>query len=143
MAKVNIDELFDNAAKMVGPMVDDFRNDGHTAEVRGFMDFALDMTRSMIEVEPGIKLAAKARVAGQKASERYLWSIGPVDAVKSAAAERAERQTELDRLAAAYAADPAFEVECDTMTLAIGLAEAYRHHTGETPTFLLDDDGGL
>lgn len=115
-------------------------------DVELFDMFNVDMTESQVLVEVDGRLAmvnAMQRVSGQKTSERMLWSVGKVAPEKAAAIAQSERKAELDRLAAAYANDPAFEVECDTMALAIGLAKAYTHHTGEVPTFLLDDDGSL
>lgn len=140
MARRNIDEIFEEALTLVENMVDD----GETPEMRGFRNFSLDMTRSMVDSpEEGITFAAKCRVAGQKVAERNLWSFVAVAPSKVAAAEAAERQRQLDVLARQYESDPSFELDCDVMTLAIGLAEAYRHHTGEDPLFLLDDNGDL
>lgn len=117
-----------------------------------FRNFELDMTESfylrqgddkylcdnMGRVE---RVRVMERKPGQKTSERMLWAIGPVAPERAAAAAARERQVELDRLAAAYANDPNFELEVDVTTFATGLAHAYRHHTGEMPMFLLDDNG--
>ncbi len=108
-----------------------------------FRNFGLDMTQSMVLVDNNGKLAmvpAMARVSGQKESERQLYTITPRKATVEDKA--AARQQRLDDMAAAYANDPSFEVECDTMTLATGLAKACHTH-GVDPSFLLDDDGTL
>ena len=108
-----------------------------------FRNFNVDMTRSMVLVEVNGRLAmvpAMDRLAGQKESDRQLYTV---KRVKPAKVDKvAERQARLDAMAANYASNPAFEVECDTMTLATGLAKACHTH-GVSPSFLLDDDGEL
>ena len=133
---MNIDQLFDNALAVADRIA-------NVNDMTGFDWFNLDMTRSLVEVEPGVKLAVMAREPGQKVTERQLWAFVPVAAERVAVAVAAERQAGLEQLTAKYAADTAFELEVDTFTFATGLAHAYRHHTGEVPTFLLDDDGSL
>jgi hypothetical protein len=121
--------------------------DGLSNDIRGFDWFHLDMTQSYFKrwndngrVE---RVAVMQRQAGQKTSERMLWTVGPVSKDKAESLVKIEREAELSRLQLAYANNPNFELDCEPMTLAIGLAKAYRHHTGELPSFLLDDNGEL
>ena len=107
-----------------------------------FRNFNVDMTRSNVIREVNGRLAmvpAMDRAAGQKQSERMLWNVTTPKAVVVDPA--IARQAELDRLALVYASNPSFELEVDPMVFATGLAHAYRHHTGEAPLFLLDDNG--
>lgn len=122
--------------------------------IRPFAMFGLDMTKCIVHSEDGISLAAMVKENGQRATERQLWRIEPVAAERKAVAAAAERAERLAAMELAYNVNVGelpqngFELECDTVDLATGLAKAYRLHTatddnpaGELPTFLLDDDG--
>ena len=119
----------------------------YPSDVECFENFGLDMTESYSKrwndagrVE---RVPAMQKVAGQKQSERMLWSVKPATPANAAAARDAERAANVEAMAAAYAANENYELEVDPFTFATGLAKAYRHHTGEAPSFLLDDDGEL
>lgn len=121
--------------------------------IRPFAMFGLDMTKCIVHSEDGISLAAMVKENGQRATERQLWRIEKLAAERKSVADAAERAERLAAMVSSYGnitADTVngFELDCETMTLATGLAKAYRNHTatddnpaGELPTFLLDDDG--
>lgn len=119
----------------------------YPTDVECFQNFGLDMTecyhKQWNEAGRVERVPAMQKVSGQKQSERMLWHVGPATPANAAAARDAERAANVEAMAAKYAANPEFELEVDPCTFAIGLAKAYRHHTGEMPTFLLDDDGEL
>lgn len=120
------------------------RNFGHSPDVMGFDMFHVEMTESMVHnADDGIVFAAMVRSPGMKESESKLWALKPATPQQSAQCERAERSNRLAAMAANYANEN-FELECDTLTLAIGLANAFKVHCpDEIPTFLLDDEGEL
>jgi hypothetical protein len=113
--------------------------------IKPFEWFNVDMTESMVirENDNGRleMVPAMVKMPGQKASERMLWHIGPVAKEREGELAAIERQASVERLAASYANDPNFELEVDVYDLALGLTNAFRHHTGENPTFLLDENG--
>lgn len=117
------------------------------SEIELFENFSLDMTQHRIlkwdDNGRVVETTAMQRQAGQKESERQLWHMSKLSPERANAMRETERLARLAELTAAYQADSGFELEVDPMTFATGLAKAYRNHTGETPTFLLDDDGTL
>lgn len=127
------------------------RNMGHSPSVMGFAMFNVEMTESMVHnADDGIVFAAMVRSNGLKERESKLWAIKPATSQQSAQCEQAERSNRLAAMTAHYNVNegelPAsgFELDCDTLTLAIGLANAFKVHCpDEIPTFLLDDSGEL
>lgn len=125
------------------------RNMGLSPDVMGFDMFHVEMTESMVHnVDDGIVFAAMVRSNGLKEHESKLWAIKPATPQQSAQCERTERSNRLAAMAERYANNEctgeAYELECDTLTLAIGLANAFKVHCpDEMPMFLLDDSGEL
>lgn len=126
------------------------RNSAYSPDVMGFDWFSLDMSLMMVKVDDGIWFSAMVETRMMKRSERQLWKLAPASSEQAtivAAKERAERLAAMEALYSVNVGEvPAsgHELDCEPVTLAIGLAQAFRLHCpDEVPSFLLDENGEL
>jgi hypothetical protein len=144
MARISFDSCIAVADQIAARNFPEF-----TPAIRPFAMFGLDMTKSIVHSEDGISMAAMVKENGQRESERQLWKIekvAPERAAVAAAAERAERLAEMESAYNVMEGElpvEGFELECDPITFATGLAKASWLHNKALPTFLLDSDGEL
>lgn len=121
------------------------RNMGFSPAVMGFDMFSVEMTEAIVDSpEEGITFAAMVRTPGMKERESKLWALKPATAQQAAQCEQAEKQARFNADASDYASNENHEIDCEPITLAIGLAKAFALHCpGEIPYFLLDENGEL
>jgi hypothetical protein len=73
-----------------------------------------------------------------------LWHLKPASSQQVAECEQADKVARFNADASDYAGNENHEIDCDPITLAIGLAKAFALHCpGEVPMFLLDENGEL
>ena len=137
MARININAACDAACDLAA---DDLAiRLCRSLDTVGFDMFTLDMTES----RDGLPLhrdskPAMVKAAGQKESDRKLWRLVPVESAKRRELENAERESRIAELSARYAADDAFELDCEPMDLVTGLAKRF-HETGDgIPTWMME-----